>query len=344
MKLWQHAQERDDGLPNSRGDGAMRHLGSTFLAAAMIFAGAAQLTAQPFPSRTITLVVTYPAGGGADTMARLIVPKMSEVLGQSIVIENKAGAGGQVGAGSVANSRPDGYTVMIDAASFVINPYLYAKLPYDTEKAFRPVGVIAAFPHVLVVAPGYEAQSVADLIAAAKAKPGSISYASSGTGSAQHLSGAAFVKQTKVDMVHIPYRGGGPAMNDVMGGHVPVFFANIASGLPHIQTGKLRPLAWAQDKRNPALPDVPAFGELGLPGISIYEWNGVFVPAGTPDDVVARLADALDKALQSPEIKDRIGKLGGELVGGGPAGASRFIAEQRSVIGSLIRDANIKLE
>lgn len=318
-------------------------LAATGLAAAMI-AASGTAVAQPFPSRTITLVVTYPAGGGADIMARLVAPKMSEVLGQSVIIENKAGAAGQVGAASVANAKPDGYTVMIDAASFVINPNLYPKLPYDTEKAFRPVGVIAAFPHVVVVSPGFEAKSVPDLIAMAKAKPGVINYASSGTGSAQHLAGAAFVQKTKADMTHIPYRGGGPAMNDVMGGHVPVFFANIASGLPHILGGKLRPLAVAQDKRNAALPDVPALGELGISGVSVYEWNGMFVPAGTPDDVVAKLSNALDAALQSPDVKERIGKLGGELVGGGPGGAAKFIADQRQVVGTLIRDGNIKLE
>lgn len=302
-------------------------------------------TAQTFPARTVTLLVTYPAGGGADIMARLIAPRMSEKLGQTVIIENKGGAAGQVGAASVANAAPDGYTVMIDAASFVINPHLYAKLPYDTEKAFRPVGVIAAFPHVLVVTPGFEAKTVKDLVAMAQAKPNAINYASSGTGSAQHLAGAAFVKTANAPMTHIPYRGGGPAMNDVMGGHVPVFFANIASGLPLIKGAKLRPLALARDTRSNALPDVPALSEFGIKGSAIYEWNGMFVPAGTPDPVVDTLAAALAFALQSPEVKQRIADLGGDIIGdGNPAGARAFIASQRETIGTLIREGNIKIE
>lgn len=317
---------------------------SFLLAAALAAAVATPALAQEFPSKPVTLVVTYPPGGGADIMARLIAPKMGEALGQAVVVENKGGAGGQVGAGFVANARADGYTMMLDAASFVINQSLYSKLPYDAEKAFKPVGVVAAFPHVIVVTPGYEAKSVADLLALAKAKPGGISYASSGTGSAQHLAGAAFLAQTRVNLTHVPYKGGGPAMNDVMGGHIPVFFANIASGLSHIKGGKLRALAVMSDKRVAALPDVPALGEAGISGGAVYEWNGVFVPAGTPDAVVTKLADALGKALQAPEIRQRIADLGGEGIGGGQAGAIQFIGEQKQLTGGLIREGNIKPE
>jgi tripartite-type tricarboxylate transporter receptor subunit TctC len=313
-------------------------------ATAALLVGLSAAVAQEFPNRPITLVVTYPAGGGADTMARLVAPKMGEVLGQSIVVENKPGAAGQVGAALVASARPDGYTVMIDAASFVINQSLYPRLPYDPEKAFAPVGVIAAFPHVLVVAPGFEAKTAAELVQLAKARPGALNYASSGTGSAQHLAGAAFIKQTGAAMTHVPYRGGAPAMNDVMGGHVPVFFANIASGLSNIQGGKLRPLAMAADKRNPALPDVPTYAEAGIPGTGVYEWNGMFVPAGTPAPVLAKLADALEKALQSPDVRQRIQALGGEVLGGGTAGAARFIGEQRALTSTLIKEGNITIE
>jgi len=322
----------------------MMKLGARLAVAALAVMGGLGASAQTYPAKTITLVVTYPAGGGADIMARLVAPKMAESLGQTIVIENKAGAAGQVGAGLVANATPDGYTVMIDAASFVINPSLYPKMSYDSEKAFRPVGVIAAFPHVVVVSPGFEAKSVNDLIALARAKPGVINYASSGTGSAQHLAGAAFIQRTKAEMTHIPYRGGGPAMNDVMGGHVPVFFANIASSLPLITSGKLRALAVAQDKRTNVLPDVPSLGEFGISGGAVYEWNGMFVPAGTPDAIVARLAKALDEALQSPEVRQRIINLGGEIIGGGASGAQSFVAEQRRIVSTLIREGNIKIE
>lgn len=311
---------------------------------ALAVSGTAEVFAQEFPTKPITVIVTYPPGGGADLMARLIGPKMGEVLGQPVVVENKGGAAGQLGATFVANAKPDGYTVMVDAASFVINQALYPRLPYDAEKAFIPVGVIAAFPHVIVVTPNYEAKSVLDLVAGAKASPNSISYASSGTGSAQHLAGAAFTRQTQTEMVHVPYKGGGPAMNDVMGGHIPVFFANVASSLSHIKSGKLRALAVADGKRIAALPDVPAVTELGISSAAVYEWNGMFVPAGTPNPVVAKLADALGKALQTPELKQRITDLGGDLIGGGRNGAVSFIADQRALTGMLIRDGKITPE
>jgi tripartite-type tricarboxylate transporter receptor subunit TctC len=299
---------------------------------------------EAWPTKPITLVVTYPPGGGADLMARVVAPKMSEALKQPVIVDNKPGAAGQIGAAFVAKAKPDGYTVMVDAASFVINQGLYPKLPYDADKAFKPVGVLAVFPHVIVVTPSYEAKSVQDLIAMAKAKPGAINYASSGTGSAQHLAGAAFVQQTKIDLAHVPYKGGGPAINDVMGGHIPVFFANVASGLSHLKSGKLRALAVAGERRIAALPDTPTLAELGMPGSEVYEWNGMFVPAGTPDPIVNRLADALRKALDSDEVRQRIEGLGGEIFAGGPAEAARFIAEQRQLTATIIREGNIKPE
>ena len=296
----------------------------------------------PWPTKPITFIVTYPPGGGADLMARLVAPKMSAILGQPIIVDNKPGAAGQIGAGFVAKSKPDGYTVMVDAASFAINPSLYPKLPYDTTKAFAPVGMLAVYPHVIVVAPSFKAKSVADLIAMAKAAPGTISYASSGSGSAQHLAGAVFVQRTKVDMVHVPYKGGGPAMTDVMGGHVPVFFANVASSLSHIKSGKLRALAVMGEHRIPALPDTPTLAELGIANAEVYEWNGMFVPAGTPAPIVDKLSEALKKALESPEVKEKIASLGGESFAGGPAEAAKFIDEQRQRLGRVVRDGNIR--
>jgi tripartite-type tricarboxylate transporter receptor subunit TctC len=305
-------------------------------------AGMAQ--AETYPVRPITMVVSFPAGGGADVMARLIAPKMAEVLGQSVVIENRGGAGGQVGAGLVARAQPDGYTILLDASSFVINQGLYPSLPYNPERAFQPIGVVASFPHVLVVAPTFGANSVVDLIRLAKERPAALSYASSGIGSAQHLAAASFLGRAGIVMNHVPYRGGGPAMNDVMGGHVPMFFANIASGLGNITGGKLRPLAVADTKRTPALPDVPTLDELGVRGGAVYEWNGVFAPAGTPPAVLARLEAAFEAALQAPDVRARIVALGGEVIGGGSAAAARYIASQREITLNLIREGNIKPE
>lgn len=289
---------------------------------------------------TITFVVTYPAGGGADLIARLMADAMSESLGQTIVIENKPGASGRIAAQSVAKAAPDGTTVMVDASSFAIIPSRYPKLNYD-PKSFRVIGIAALFPHVLVVTPEYEATSAQDLVARAKAAPGSINFASSGSGSAQHLAGALFMMRTGAEMNHVPYRGGAPAMNDVMGGHVKVFFANVASGLTFIQAGKMRPLAVSGDRRISGLPDVPTLAEVGITGAALYEWNGLFLPAGTPDAVVSRFADAFHRAKETPAIRDRIAALGGEMFAGGPTDAQRFIDAEMDRMATVVKAANI---
>ncbi|ARQ02259.1 Bug family tripartite tricarboxylate transporter substrate binding protein [Pseudorhodoplanes sinuspersici] len=289
----------------------------------------------------ITFVVTYPAGGGADTMARLVADAMAEALGQTIIVENKPGGSGRIAAAAFAKAAPDGNTVLVDASSFAIIPAQFPKLNYD-PKSFRVVGIPALFPHVLVVTPQFEATSAQDLVARAKASR--IDFASSGTGSAQHLAGALFMMRTGVDMNHIPYRGGAPAMNDVMGGHVKVFFANVASGLPFMQSGKLRPLAVSGERRLPGLPDVATLAELGITGAELYEWNGLFLPPGTPDDVVKRLADALDYAKKKPAVRERIAALGGEIFAGGPAEASRFIANEMERMMSVVKAANLTAE
>lgn len=301
-------------------------------------------TAAPWPTKPISLVVTYPPGGGADAMARLIAPKLGEALGQAVVVENKPGAGGQIGAAAVAKAAPDGYTLMLDASSFAVNPSLYAKLPYDTEKAFRPIGVIALFPNVVLVNAQFPAKNVAELIAAAKIKKDAVSFASSGNGSAQHLAGALFESAAKVEMMHVPYKGGGPALNDVIGGQVPVFFGNLASTLQHIQSGRLRALAVTSGKRSPILPDVPTLAEAGVPGAEVYEWNVVLAPAGTPESVIARLSAALQMALDTPEVKARIATLGGDIQKGGPETAQPFVQQQMALWARVVKARGITLE
>jgi len=297
-----------------------------------------------YPSKPITLVVTYPPGGGADAMARLLAPKMSEALGQNVVVDNKPGAGGQIGAAAVAKAAPDGYTLMLDASSFAVNPSLYPKLPYDPMKAFKPVGVVALFPNVVLVNASFSAQNVSDLISIAKKTKDSLSYASSGIGSAQHLAGALFESATGVDMVHVPYKGGGPALNDVIGGQVPLFFGNLASTLQHVQSGKLRALAVTSAKRSSILPGVPTLSEACVKGAEIHEWNAVFVPAGTPQAVVTRIALALQLALDAPEVKQRIAQLGGEIQRSTPEQAQAFIEQQVSLWGRVIRERKISAE
>jgi tripartite-type tricarboxylate transporter receptor subunit TctC len=277
-------------------------------------------------------------------MARLIAPKMGEALGQSVVVENKPGASGQIGAAAVAKSAPDGYTLMLDASSFAVNPSLYNKLPYDSLKAFKPIGVVALFPNVVLVNSNFSAKNVNDLIATAGKAKESVSYASSGNGSAQHLAGALFESAAKVDMVHVPYKGGGPALNDVIGGQVPLFFGNLASTLQHVQSGKLRALAVTSAKRSAILPDVPTLSESGLKGTEIYEWNAIFVPANTPELITNKLNLAFQQALDAPDVKARILQLGGEIQKSNPEQSQKFIEQQVALWGRVIKDRKIVID
>ena len=300
--------------------------------------------AQPWPTRPLTIVVTYPPGGGADLMARLIAPGLGRELGQTVIVENRPGAGGQIGASYVAKAAPDGYTLMVDASSYAVNPSLYPRLPYDPAKAFRAVGVLARYPNVLVANPAFPVANVQDVLTLARQKPGTVAFASSGNGSAQHLSGVLFEQRAHVDLLHVPYKGGGPAMTDVIAGQVPLFFANVASSLQHIKAGKLRPLAVTSHTRTSALPNVPTMQEAGVAGYEVYEWNAAFLPAATPEAVVTRLSDALQKVMASAEIRQRVAELGGEVVAAPPAEAARFIDTQTRLWAKVIKDGNVKPE
>ena len=292
--------------------------------------------------KTITLVVSYAAGGGADLMARLIAPRLAEALGQTVVVDNKPGASGQIAASQVARATPDGTQLLLDASSFAVNPSLFPKLPYDSDKAFTPLAVLALFPNVLVCSPQFEAKNVQDLIKMAKAKPGQISYASSGNGSAQHLAGALFEARAGVSLVHVPYRGGGPAMNDVMAGQVPLFFANVASSLGQIQSGRLRPMAVTSRLRTRALPDIPTMQESGVAAYEVLEWNPVLGPAGMDPQVKSMLVAALRKAMADPEVLGRIRALSGEVFPDGADGrVAAFLKAQQTQWGQVVRDRKI---
>lgn len=320
-----------------------RRTASTLAAAAFV-ALALPAGAEVARGKPVTLVVSYPAGGGADIMARLIAPKMSAALGQPVIVENKPGGAGQIAGAYVANAAPDGATLLFDASSYAVTPSLYTKMTYDPAKAFTPIGVVALFPNVLVANPQFPAPVVRDLVAAAKAKPGAIAYASSGNGSAQHLAGALFEKLAGVDLLHVPYKGGGPALTDVMGGQVPLFFANIASSLAYIQSKKLRPLAVTGKKRSAVLPDVPTMEEAGIAGYVVYEWNPLLAPAGVSEDVKKQLTAAFARATAAPEVLERIRALGGEPFGGGQEAAAKFIQEQQALWSRVVREHNIKPE
>ncbi|MEI8264280.1 MAG: tripartite tricarboxylate transporter substrate binding protein [Betaproteobacteria bacterium] len=317
---------------------SMLAAGAALLAAPMGRAFAAGDIGGGKPS---TLLVSYPAGGGADVMARLIAPRMADALGQPVIVENKPGASGTVAAAQVARAAPDGLTLLLDASSFAVNPALFDKLPYDSATAFAPLAVLALYPNALVCTPSFEAKSVADVLRLGRAKPGTLAYASSGNGSAQHLAGALFEAIAQVDMLHVPYRGGGPALNDVMGGQVPLFFANVASSLGHIQSGRLRALAVTSKLRSRVLPDLPTMEEAGLKGYEVLEWNPVLAPAGTPAPVRAKLAAAVRKAMADPEVLARVRALGGEVFGGGEAEAAVFLKSQQELWGKVVRDRRI---
>jgi tripartite-type tricarboxylate transporter receptor subunit TctC len=288
--------------------------------------------------KTITLVVSYPAGGGADAMARLIAPKLAEALGQPVIVDNKPGGSGTIAAGQVARATPDGTTLLLDASSFAVNPALFPKLPYDNEKSFVPIAVLAQFPNVLVCTPSFEARSVADVLRLARTRPKSIAYASSGNGSAQHLAGALFEQLAKVELTHVPYRGGGPAMNDVMGGQMPLFFANVASGLGQIRSGRLRPLAVTAPVRCRALPEVPTMTEAGVPGHEVLEWNPILAPAGIAPAVRDKLIAAVARAMGDVEVLARVRALGGEVYTGNPA---QFLKAQQSLWARVVKERGI---
>ena len=255
-----------------------------------------------YPARPVRVIVPYPAGGGADTVSRILLAKLSDGLGQQFVIENRGGAGGTIGAAVAAKAERDGYTVLYDATAFSVNPSLYARLPYDTLNDFQPVFLASLVPNLLVVHPSVEAKTVEDVIAIAKAAPGGLDWASSGNGTVQHLSLELFRLRTGVKLNHIPYRGGGPALNDLIGGQVKVFFSNGAASIGHVQSGALRAIAHTGRGRLRTLPEIPAVAET-LPGFEAYEWNGVFVPAGTPAPIVANCQAA---AFAKPRCSDAI--------------------------------------
>lgn len=300
--------------------------------------------AQEWPNRPINLIVSYPPGGTADLMARTIAGPLGKVLGTSVVVENKPGASGQIAASYVAKASPDGYTLMLDASSYSVNPSLFPKLQYDPNKDFKTLAVLAQYPNVLLVNPSFPAKSVKELVSMAKASPNSISYASSGNGSAQHLAGALFEVKAGVEMQHIPYKGGGPALNDVIGGQVPVFFGSVASTKQYVDAGKLNALAVTGKKRASSMPTVPTMAEAGVPGYEVYEWNGIFAPSATPATILIKISGAISKVMQSPEVKEKVLSLGGEPFQGNSEAADKFIKGQMAEWAKLVKTGKITVD
>ena len=318
---------------------------AAFTAAAWTCFQALPALADEWPNKPIRWVVPFPPGGGVDATARALGEKASKVLGQPFIIDNRPGAGGNIGASLVAKSPADGYTLMITSIGMVANKSLYPRLDYDPAKDFAPVSLLVVVPNVLVTnATQPNIKSVGDVIAAAKARPGKLSYASAGTGSSIHLAGAMFMSQARIEMLHVPYKGSGPAITDLIGGQVNYMFDSITSAKPHIDSGKLRALAVTTAKRSSVLPGVPTIAETGLPGYEVSPWFAVFVPAGTPKSITNRLNAVLDDAMNDPDVQKRLHTIGAERVGSTPEELDAHLKTERARWEKLIAENKLSAE
>lgn len=295
-----------------------------------------------YPSRPVKVVIPYPPAGGADTVGRILFQKLGEIWGTQFVIDNRGGAGGTIAAAAVAKAEPDGYTIMFDATAFSVNPSLYPRLPYDPAKDFEPVFLAALITNLLVVNTSVEAKTVADVIALAKATPGGLDWASSGNGTVQHLALEMFKHRASIKLNHIPYRGGGPALNDLIAGQVKFFFSNAAASIGHVQSGTLKCIAHTGRGRLATLPDVPAMAET-LPGFEAYEWQGLFAPSGVAPEIVAKLNAGLNTVLLKPDVAARLQQLNVESRANTPQEFRAFVASEIDKWGKVVREANIKL-
>ena len=307
---------------------------------------AATLThAQNFPVKPVRVITPFTAGSAIDTLARVVGQKLSDTWGQQVVIDNRIGANGIIGTEAAAKAPPDGYTVYLgNISTLAVNPHLYLKLPYDALRDFAPVTLAATIPVVLVVHPSLPVKSVRELIPLAKAHPGQLNYASGGTGSAQHLPMEMLRVETGINIVHVPYKGLGPAFSDVLGGQVPMMFTGVSNVVPYMKTGRLRVLAIGSPKRSATLPDVPTVAEAGVPGFDFDSWTGYLVPVGTPRELIVKLHADITRTLAASEVRDKLVTLGFDLVGGTPEAFATLIRNDIARFGKLIKAAGIKAE
>ena len=300
--------------------------------------------AQTWPAKPISLIVPFPPGGTTDVLARTLGERLAQSLGQPVIIENKPGAGATLGADYVAKSKADGYTLLVGAVHHTIATSVYKKLPYDFQKDFAPVTVIAMVPNVLVINAITPAKNVAELVAMAKAEPNKVAYGSNGNGTAQHLIGTQFESITGTKILHVPYKGSGPLTTDLLSGQITMSFDTITPVLPHIKGGKLRALAVTTNVRSPALPDVPTLEEAGLKGFNIGTWFGVLAPAATPKDIVAKLNLEMVKVIQSPEFRKRMSEIGANPIGNTSAQMAAQIKEETEKFAIAVKEANVTVD
>ena len=328
-------------MRNSSRIGGIVH--ASMLAICLALAGPAM--AQEWPAKPISLIVPFPTGGTTDVLARALGDELSKSLGQTVIVENRPGAGATIGADYVAKARPDGYTLLMGAVHHTIATSVYDRLPYDFQKDLAPVSTMAMVPNVLVVnAERTPAKTVAELVALAKASSVEFAYGSNGNGTAQHLIGTQFQSSTGVELLHVPYRGSGPLTTDLLGGQVAMSFDTLTPVLPHIQAGKLTALAVTTAKRASALPDTPTLEEAGLKDFDIGTWFGVLAPAGTPEAIVERLNKEINNILAQPEFQNRMRQQGAEPMMGSPADFAKRIDEETKKFAALVKEANVKIE
>jgi len=282
--------------------------------------------AQTYPDRPVRMVVPYAAGGGVDIVARAVGQELGKRLGQPVLVENRTGAGSNIGSDFVAKAAPDGYTLLMASPANAINVSLYKSMPYDTRRDLAPVALVGAVPSVLVANPAFPANTVGELVSLAKAKPGGLSYGSGGNGTSEHLAAEMFKSLAGVDILHVPYKGGANAMTDVIGGQISLMFTNMLGAMPHIRSGKLKALGIADSRRSPSLPEVPTFAEAGIKDLEVSVWWGVMAPAATPAAVVARLNRDIVASLEAPELRARLDTMGARIIGGTPAQFGAFLA------------------
>ena len=318
--------------------------------ALVVTATAGVLSAAPaqaqgtWPDKPLKLVVPYPAGGNADNTARLLATQLGQRLGQQVVVDNRPGGSGTIGAAVVAKAPADGYTLLLDATAFTVNPSLFPKLPFDAAKDFAPISLVLQVPLLMVVSANSPFQSVADVAKAAKARPGHLTYASAGNGGAQHLAGELFKQGQKVAITHIPYRGGAPALTDLIGGQVDLMFSATTASGPFVKSGKLRALAISSPRRVEGWESVPTVAESGVPGFQVSEWNGLFAPAGTPRPVLERLEAETRAIVASPEMKKRFAELGVQGVGSSAQEFSSFLKAETTKWAEVIRTSGIRMD
>ena len=308
-------------------------------------AGLPNAGAQEYPTKPIRLVITYPPGGNTDLVGRALALKLGEFMGQQVVVDNRGGAGGVLGSMITAQSAPDGYTIMLGtSAGMVINPLLSRKLTYDPVKDFAPVSMVVIVPQLLVINPQLPVKNVRELIAFAKAKPGYLNAGSSGVGTPNHFGTELLKWLAGVDIVHVPYKGGAPALTDLLGGQIQMAFSSVPAVLPHIKAGRLVALGVGSAKRSPALPNIPTIAEAGVPGYEYTTWYGIFAPAKTPRTLIARLNAEIVKAMETPDIKDRFTALGGDPDPGTPEELRAYMANESAKWAKIIKAANIRIE